>query len=87
MKITSISVYKKDLPIIGGYQFAKGKRVDIADSTLVRIDTDAGLSGWGESTPLGPFYLASYAPGVRTGLAALAPHLLGLDPLRLGTWL
>jgi len=84
MKITTISLYQVELPIIDGYQFAKGKRVDTADSTVVRIDTNAGLSGWGEATPLGPFYLAAYAAGVRTGIAALAPHLIGRDPLRLG---
>ena len=33
--------------------------------------------------PLGPFYLPAYGPGVRAGLAELAPHLLGEDPTAL----
>ena len=31
--------------------------------------TDAGLTGWGEVCPLGPFYLPAYAAGVRAGIA------------------
>lgn len=68
----------------GGYQFAKGRLVERADTTVVRIETDEGIDGWGETTPLGPNYLPSYGPGVRTGTAQLAPHLLGLDPRLLG---
>ena len=30
--------------------------------------------------PLGPYYLPSYAQGVRTGIKVLGPHLIGLDP-------
>ncbi|NNF65455.1 MAG: mandelate racemase/muconate lactonizing enzyme family protein [Acidimicrobiia bacterium] len=85
MKITRISVYQLDVRLLdGGYRFAKGRLVEVADTTVVRIDTDEGLVGWGETTPLGPSYLPSYGPGVRTGTAHLAPHLLGLDPTLLG---
>ncbi len=34
--------------------------------------------------PLGPFYLPAYGQGVRAGIQELGPHLLGLDPTRLG---
>ena len=47
------------------------------DSTIVGVETDAGLVGYGEVCPLGPFYLPAYAEGVRAGLRELAPHLLG----------
>ncbi len=81
MKITRIAVYQVDVPLAdGGYRFAKGRLVTTADTTVVRVDTDDGVSGWGETTPLGPTYLPSYGPGVRAGTASLAPHLLGLDP-------
>ena len=62
----------------------KGGELAVLDSTVVRVDTDEGVSGWGEVCPLGPAYLPSYAPGVRTGIAELGPHLLGEDPTRLG---
>ena len=57
--------------------------MEVFDTTVVRIDTDAGLQGHGEVCPLGPFYLPSYARGVRSGLEELAPQLLGEDPTQL----
>ena len=40
MRIRRISVYQLNLPYVGGsYDWAKGKSVTIADSTVVRIDT------------------------------------------------
>ena len=58
--------------------------VDVFDSTVVAVDTDAGLTGWGEVCPLGPAYLPAYANGVRAGIAELGPQLLGHDPRELG---
>ena len=54
------------------------------DSTIVRVETDAGIVGHGEVCPLGPFYLPAYAAGVRAGIAELGPHLIGEDPTELG---
>lgn len=85
MRITKISAYKVDLPLKeGSYKWSGGKAVTVFDSTIIRIDTDAGLVGWGEVCPLGPFYLPAYAAGVRAGLAELGPHLIGESPLELG---
>jgi len=85
MRITGIDVHRVELPLKeGAYNWSGGKSVSVFDSTVVRIETDAGLSGYGESCPLGPVYLPSYAGGVRAGLAELAPHLLGADPTQLG---
>jgi L-alanine-DL-glutamate epimerase-like enolase superfamily enzyme len=81
MKITRISAYRVELPLHeGSYRWSGGKSVTVFDSTVVRVETDAGLTGWGEVCPLGPFYLPAYANGVRAGLAELGPHLLGEDP-------
>lgn len=33
------------------------------DATIVRITTNSGLEGWGESTPFGSNYIASHALG------------------------
>jgi cis-L-3-hydroxyproline dehydratase len=85
MKITQILAYQVDLPLQEGhYNWSGGKSVSVFDSTVVRIETDAGLVGYGESCPLGSMYLPSYARGVRAGLAELAPHLIGADPTQLG---
>ncbi len=85
MKITRVAAYQVDLPLHEGrYSWSEGKSVAVFDSTVVRVETDAGLIGYGEVCPLGPVYLAAYARGVRTGLEELAPQLLGVDPTQLG---
>jgi cis-L-3-hydroxyproline dehydratase len=85
MRITRIRAYQVDLPLReGSYRWSGGNAVSVFDSTVVEIDTDAGLTGYGEVCPLGPAYLPAYAAGARTGIAELAPHLLGEDPLDLG---
>ena len=85
MKITKITAWQVDLPLHeGNYKWSGGKSVDVFDSTLVRVETDAGVTGYGEACPLGPVYLPSYAKGVRAGLSELAPALIGEDPTQLG---
>jgi L-alanine-DL-glutamate epimerase-like enolase superfamily enzyme len=83
MKIQSISMYQVDLPLHeGSYNWSGGKSVEVFDSTIVEVETDEGIVGHGEVCPLGPVYLPAYAAGARTGIAELAPHLLGEDPTR-----
>ncbi len=85
MKISAIRVYRVELPLHeGSYRWSGGNAVSVFDSTVVGVETDAGITGWGEVCPLGPAYLPAYAAGARTGIAELAPHLLGADPLALG---
>lgn len=85
MKITRISAYQIDLPLKeGSYKWSGGKSVDLFDSTLVEVETDTGLVGYGEVCPLGPFYLPAYGGGVRAGIKELAPHLIGMNPTELG---
>lgn len=85
MKITRIAAYRVDLPLVeGSYRWSGGKSVGVFDSTIVRVETDAGVVGHGEACPLGPAYLPAYAEGVRAGIAELGPHLIGADPTQLG---
>lgn len=85
MKISRILAFRVDLPLLETtYKWSGGKSVTVFDSTIVRVETDAGLVGHGEVCPLGPFYLPAYAEGVRAGLRELGPHLLGEDPRQLG---
>ncbi|MDX2038088.1 MAG: cis-3-hydroxy-L-proline dehydratase [Isosphaeraceae bacterium] len=85
MKIRRILAYRVDLPLCeGSYKWSGGKSVSVFDSTIVAVETDAGLIGYGEVCPLGPFYLPAYAEGVRAGLRELGPHLIGFDALELG---
>lgn len=85
MKIVRIFAHRVELPLVeGAYHWSGGKSVSVFDSTLVGVETDTGLIGYGEVCPLGPFYLPAYAAGVRAGLQELGPHLLGYDPRELG---
>ena len=84
MKISKIKVWQVDLPLHeGDYKWSGGKSVTNFDSTVVGIETDQGVSGFGEVCPLGPVYLPSYAKGVRIGIEELGPSLIGENPLQL----
>jgi L-alanine-DL-glutamate epimerase-like enolase superfamily enzyme len=84
MLITKVKVYQVDLPLHeGSYKWSGGNSVEVFDSSVVEIQTDEGISGYGEICPLGPAYLPAYAAGARTGIAELAPHLIGCDPTQL----
>jgi L-alanine-DL-glutamate epimerase-like enolase superfamily enzyme len=85
LRITQVSLYRIELPYVGGtYGWAKGLSVSVAESIVIRLDTDEGVIGWGEVCPLGASYLASHAAGVPAGIGLLAPCLIGLDPTRIG---
>jgi L-alanine-DL-glutamate epimerase-like enolase superfamily enzyme len=85
MKITAIRAYQVDLPLHeGSYKWSGGNVVTVFDSTVVAVETDEGITGYGEVCPLGPAYLPAYAAGVRSGLKEIGPNLLGLDPRDLG---
>lgn len=84
MKIAAIEAYAYELTYAHGeYVMSGGRAAHAQASTLVRILTDDGHEGWGESSTLGGTYLPAFAEGVRTGVRVLAEELIGLDPSRL----
>ncbi len=84
MKIKRILAWRVELPLHETtYKWSGGKSVTVFDSTIIGVETDTGLTGYGEVCPLGPFYLPAYAEGVRAGLRELGPHLIGADPREL----
>lgn len=85
MKITGIKAWQVDLPLKEGrYSWSNGNFVEVFDTTVVAVETDAGVTGHGECCPLGPAYLPAYARGVRAGIEEIGPKLIGLDPTDLG---
>lgn len=83
MKITALTVWAIDLPLVRPYSLSGGRlKFERLDSTLVRVETDEGLVGWGEGCPWGSTYLPAFARGIRAGIDELAPAVLGLDPRR-----
>jgi L-alanine-DL-glutamate epimerase-like enolase superfamily enzyme len=83
MRITNISVYKVDLPLEHPYWLSGGRlKFECLDATFVKLETDAGITGWGEGTPWGHTYVPAHGPGIRAGIETMAPFILGLDPRR-----
>lgn len=81
MKIRTIELYQVDLPYSGGvYLLSGGREYRSFEASIIRIETDTGVEGWGESTPFGSTYIAAHARGARAGIEEIAPHLLGRDP-------
>ncbi len=85
MKITEIHVYAHDLPVKNGPYTMANAKVWALDTTLVKIVTDTGLVGWGETCPVGPTYQPHHAKGARAALAEMGQGLIGatLHPLAL----
>ncbi len=83
MKITRIAVYHLLIPIQGKpYKLSGGRVFTEFDSTVVSLETDDGVTGWGEACPFGPIYGAAFGAGIRAAMEILAPAVLGLDPLQ-----
>lgn len=83
MKITKLTVYHIDLPLEHPYWLSGGRlKFEVLDATLVKMETDEGLVGWGEGTPWGHTYVPAHGPGIRAGIETMAQFVLGLDPRR-----
>ena len=79
MKIQRITIFQHDLPVKGAaYRMAKAS-VTHLDSTIVRVESDCGTVGWGETCPVGPTYAPSHAEGARAAITKIAPQLIGVD--------
>jgi L-alanine-DL-glutamate epimerase-like enolase superfamily enzyme len=83
MKITRITVYQVALPLEHPYWLSGGRlKFETLDATFVKVETDAGVTGWGEGTPWGHTYVPAHGPGIRAGIETMAPFIHGLDPRR-----
>ena len=79
MKITGVTLYQYNIPLKAPITISLGT-IDAARNMLVQIDTDEGLTGWGEGSPFWMIVGETQA----SGLAAaqdMARLLLGKDPL------
>lgn len=84
MKIAQIDVYQVNYKLIDQkYAWSRGHAVTSFISTIIKISTDEGLSGFAEVCPLGSAYMEAYARGVPSGVGEIGPLLLGQDPLQI----
>ena len=83
MKIKKLDIYQHDLPVKNGPYTMANAEVWVLDTTLVKITTDTGVVGWGETCPVGPTYAEAHANGARAALIEMAPGLIGTQVLPL----
>lgn len=84
MKIDRIRAFEVKLGLrLGPYKSAVGT-IEHLTSTVIAIDTDDGLTGWGEICPYGANYLPALHGAVTPVLAELADAVIGLDPRKIG---
>jgi L-Ala-D/L-Glu epimerase len=79
VRITGVEILPIKLPLLEPFVVSYGTFPDLA-TVLVRLETDVGLTGWGEGTP-DPHVTGETFEGVVATLRHLAPALLGRDPL------
>ncbi|MGL6279322.1 MAG: mandelate racemase/muconate lactonizing enzyme family protein [Gaiella sp.] len=85
MRITRVRAYRQEQPFRrGGYRMGSSSSAGF-ESLVVRLDTDEGIAGHGETSTINPVYADAFAAGARAGVAELAPSLLGVDPTQPGT--
>ena len=79
-RIERIEVFGYDLTYVhGDYVMSSGRVINRLASTVVRITTRDGTTGFGEVCPLGTTYLPAHAEGARAALAVVAPAVVGGD--------
>ena len=79
MRIARIDVFQLDIPLVKPKRYPN-KTYESLDDSIVRLETDTGLVGWGEVCPIASTYQPEHALGVRAALEELAPGLIGEDP-------
>ena len=83
MKISSLTRWHLPLTSHIAYTMSDGKICDTATNCILRLESDTGLTGWGEVCPI-PHYLPAYANGVAPVLTELALVISARDGLALG---
>ena len=81
MQIRRVQVYAVRYTLAGGaFTMSGGRVASEQDATVVRVETDDGLVGWGEQCVFSPNFLPAHGGGARATIALLAPAVLGADP-------
>ena len=79
-KIRKVKLWHVPLTSHETYYMADGKTCDTVETVVIAVETDTGVTGWGEVCPI-PHYLPAYARGVGPALTEMAPVILGADPV------
>ena len=77
MIITAMSLYHVRYQMRRPVTYSSVRGLTAVDSTIVELQSDTGLSGWGEVCPFGRTYLPAFAEGVRAALEVIGPEIPG----------
>jgi L-alanine-DL-glutamate epimerase-like enolase superfamily enzyme len=84
MRVDRIRCYRQSQPFAAGtYATSSGSATGF-DSLIVAVDTEEGVTGWGEMAPLGAFYDSAFSAGARAAADVLSEAVLGVDPRQHG---
>jgi L-alanine-DL-glutamate epimerase-like enolase superfamily enzyme len=76
-----VDVYAVRYTLAGGeFALSGGRAASGQDATVVRLETEDGLVGWGEQAVFAPSFLPAHGAGARATLELLGPAVLGADP-------
>ncbi len=78
MKITDIKTHMMQVPLVRPFRISLGV-ITHAVSCLVEVETDEGITGYGEGSP-GPLITGENLPGTVESIRVLREKLLGMDP-------
>ena len=81
MKITDVKIQALQVPLAKPLHISLGMVTD-AISALVTIETDEGITGYGEGSP-GVLITGENLPGTMESLKVFRTKLIGMDPLDL----
>ncbi|HCQ66348.1 MAG TPA: mandelate racemase, partial [Rhodobacteraceae bacterium] len=77
--------FTHELPVVdGSYRMATAEVWSLT-TTLVKLVSETGVTGWGETCPVGPTYAEAHAGGALAALTEIAPGLVGAEALPLAT--
>ena len=76
MKITNIKTYRMQVPLVRPFRIALGL-ITHAVSCLVEIETDAGITGYGEGSP-GPLITGENLDGTIATVERMKEKLIGM---------
>ena len=82
MRITGLTVYVTRIPVLIERRHGTGTVEGAVRNAILRLETDAGITGWGEAAPWAVF-TGTLEAAVAALHIYLRPLLLGADPSRI----
>ena len=78
MRVTAITATRVSIPLTEPFVISLGV-IDSADNVVVRVETDAGITGFGEGAPT-PFVTGETVDMVQAAVEFLRPAVVGQNP-------